>query len=49
MMVGNLVQNQFTAARNWPFGSAVSFVMMGVVLIAVLGYLRTRERSGGGI
>jgi spermidine/putrescine transport system permease protein len=49
MMIGNLVQNQFTAARNWPFGSAVSFVMMGVVLIAVLAYLRTRERSGGGI
>jgi spermidine/putrescine transport system permease protein len=49
MMIGNLVQNQFTAARNWPFGSAVSFVMMAVVLIAVLGYLRTRERSGGGI
>ena len=43
MMVGNLVQNQFTTARNWPFGSAVSFVVMGVVLAAVFGYLRTRD------
>ncbi len=43
MMIGNLVQNQFTTARNWPFGSAVSFVVMGVVLAAVFGYLRTRD------
>lgn len=49
MMVGNLVQNQFTGARNWPFGSAVSFVMMAVVLVAVLAYLRTRDRDGGGL
>lgn len=43
MMIGNLVQNQFTTARNWPFGSAVSFVVMGVVLAAVFGYLRSRD------
>lgn len=43
MMIGNLVQNQFTTARNWPFGSAVSFVVMGVVLVAVFGYLRSRD------
>ena len=48
MMIGNLVQNQFTTARNWPFGAAASFVMMGGVLVAVLGYLRLRDRSGGG-
>ena len=24
VMIGNLVQNQFTTARDWPFGSAVS-------------------------
>lgn len=46
MMIGNLVQNQFTAARNWPFGSAASFVVMGVVLLAVFGYLRTRDDAG---
>jgi len=49
MMIGNLVQNQFTAARNWPFGSAVSFVMMTVVLLAVLAYLRTREPGEGSL
>ena len=45
MMIGTLVQNQFGAARNWPFGSAASFVLMAVVLAAVLLYLRLRDRS----
>lgn len=43
VMIGNLVQNQFTVARNWPFGSAAAFVLMGVVLVAVVGYLRRRD------
>jgi spermidine/putrescine transport system permease protein len=45
VMIGNLVQNQFSAARNWPFGSAASFILMTVVLIAVLIYLRVKGRS----
>jgi spermidine/putrescine transport system permease protein len=47
MMIGNLVQNQFASARNWPFGSAASFVLMVTVLAAVLLYLRTRDRRPG--
>lgn len=43
ILVGNLVQNQFTSARNWPFGSAASFVLMALVLGAVLVYLRMRD------
>ena len=27
-MIGNLIQNQFTTARDWPFGSAISLVLM---------------------
>jgi spermidine/putrescine transport system permease protein len=33
VMVGNLVQNQFTTARDWPFGSALSLLLMAVVLV----------------
>lgn len=40
IMIGNLVQNQFSAARNWPFGSAASFILMAVVLLALLAYLK---------
>lgn len=43
MLVGNLIQNQFTTARNWPFGSALSLVLLGVVLVAMLVRLRWRD------
>jgi spermidine/putrescine transport system permease protein len=45
MMVGNLVQNQFGAARDWPFGSAASFVVMALVLAAVMGLLQVGRRD----
>jgi spermidine/putrescine transport system permease protein len=48
VMIGNLVQNQFSSARNWPFGSAASFIVMALVLAAVMLYLRVKERSAGG-
>ncbi|HEX9165963.1 MAG TPA: ABC transporter permease [Gemmatimonadales bacterium] len=44
MLIGNLIQNQFAAARHWPFGSAASTVVMAGVLVGVLLYLRTRDR-----
>jgi spermidine/putrescine transport system permease protein len=47
LMIGNLVQNQFSAARNWPFGSAASFIVMALVLAAVMMYLRVRDRTPG--
>jgi spermidine/putrescine transport system permease protein len=43
LMIGNLVQNQFSAARNWPFGSAASFIVMALVLAAVMIYLRVKD------
>jgi spermidine/putrescine transport system permease protein len=42
VMLGNLVQNQFTTARDWPFGSAVSLVLMAAVL-AVLFFAVRRK------
>ena len=45
LMIGNLVQNQFSAARNWPFGSAASFIVMALVLAAVLLYLRVKDQA----
>ena len=48
VLIGNLVQNQFTAARNWPFGSAASFVVMFGVLLGVTIYLRSEPGAGRG-
>lgn len=36
IMVGNLVEQQFLSARNWPFGSALSMLLMAVVLVVLL-------------
>ena len=46
-MVGNLVEQQFLSARNWPFGSALSMLIMTVVLL-VLIVSTTRARKVGG-
>ncbi|MEB3882613.1 ABC transporter permease [Lyngbya sp. CCY1209] len=40
VMVGNVIQNQFLQARNWPFGSALSILLMILVLIPVSIYFR---------
>ena len=45
VMIGNLVQNQFSAARNWPFGSAASFIVMALVLVSVTLYLRVKDTA----
>ena len=39
-LVGNLVQRQFLAARDWPFGAAASMVLMILTLAATLLYTR---------
>jgi spermidine/putrescine transport system permease protein len=39
-LLGNLLQQQFMTVRNWPFGSAISFIMMAVMLAATLVYFR---------
>ena len=44
IMIGTLVQNQFTTARDWPFGAALSLFLMAFTL-GIL-YL-VSKRSGG--
>src|SRR5208283_802128 len=43
VMIGNLVQNQFTTARDWPFGSALSLLLMAIVLVFLRHVARSRE------
>ena len=48
-MIGTLINRQFGVARNWPFGSAISLILMLVVLIGVIAYFRStpeEERRG---
>ena len=40
-MIGTLINRQFGVARNWPFGSAMSLILMLLVLIGVIYYFRS--------
>lgn len=46
LMIGNLVEQQFLDARNWPFGAALSMVVMIVVLTVMLVYALKIMRAG---
>jgi spermidine/putrescine transport system permease protein len=40
MLVGNLIQQQFGASRDWPFGAAVSMALMALTMISLQLYRR---------
>ncbi len=39
--IGNVIERQFKTARDWPFGSALSFLLVGIVLVATVIYFRS--------
>jgi len=45
VMIGNLVEQQFLSARNWPFGSALSVMIMLVMFTLIIFYIRRLGRS----
>ena len=46
IMIGNLVQNQFTTARDWPFGSALSLALMVIVMVLLMALVRRGGEEG---
>lgn len=47
-MVGNLIQQQFFDANNWPFGAALTTLLMGFLLFFMAWYLRSVARAADG-
>ena len=47
LMIGNLINNQFGGSGNMPLGSALSIVMMGVVMLSLLVYVVGNRRQRG--
>jgi spermidine/putrescine transport system permease protein len=49
LMLGSLIQFQFQTARNWPFGAALSVVLLAFVIAAMVFYakLNKGEEEGG--
>lgn len=49
MLIGNLIKNQLLVSRDWPFGAALSVVMMVMTLIIIWIYTkvsRTKDLEG---
>ena len=46
VLIGNVIQQQFGASRDWPFGSALATVSMLVVLLALWFHARVAQRKG---
>ena len=42
-MIGNVIQNQFLQARDWPFGSALGITLLA--MFAVAFWLTTRKQT----
>ncbi|MEX2648882.1 MAG: ABC transporter permease [Alphaproteobacteria bacterium] len=45
IMLGTVIEDQFTAVFNWPLGAALSFILLAIVLAAMLAalpFLRAR-------
>jgi len=49
MMLGNLIELQFGAGRNWPLGAALSITLLSIVMIALLLYVRTIQNDSDGL
>lgn len=47
-LLGNLLQQQFMTVRDWPFGSAIGFIMMAIMLMATLIYFRSLSEDETG-
>jgi spermidine/putrescine transport system permease protein len=49
-MIGNVIQSEFLAIRDYPTAAALSFILMGIILAGVLVYARVlgTERLTGG-
>jgi len=46
ILLGNLIQQEFGPSRDWPFGSAITVLVMILVLAALLLYSRYTNKRG---
>lgn len=44
MLIGNLIQNQFSQGRDWPFGAALCLALMTLTMLGLIIYRRLEAR-----
>ena len=47
LMVGNLIFDQFLSARDWPFGSSLAFLLIGLMMLLLVAQAWAVNRSEG--
>ncbi|CUH96260.1 Spermidine/putrescine transport system permease protein PotB [Propionispora sp. 2/2-37] len=45
MLISNMIKNQFLTARDWPFGSALSIVLIVLTLALIALYMRVLRKE----
>ena len=45
MLIGNLITEQFLKTSDWPFGSAMSLLLIALVMISLVLYLKSEASS----
>jgi spermidine/putrescine transport system permease protein len=45
LMLGNLIDLQFGAGKNWPLGAALSITLLVIVMVALLFYVRNASKG----
>ncbi|TMR26323.1 ABC transporter permease [Nonomuraea zeae] len=45
LMVGNLIRNQFLAARDWPFGSTLTLALVAVLIVLLIAQAWAARRA----
>jgi spermidine/putrescine transport system permease protein len=46
LMIGNLIQGQYSGNGNLPLGAALSIILMAIVVVALLAYVAFSDREG---
>lgn len=45
ILIGNVITNQFLTARDWPFGAAITFVIVVFVMVGLLGFFKVSKNG----
>ena len=45
LMLGSLIQLQFSSSRNWPFGSAIAVCLLALVMISLIIQARSADQA----
>ena len=51
-LIGNVIENQFRVVGDWNYGSAISMVLMVIILASMIftnKFDKNTEKSGGGL